>query len=56
MKHNLKLMDYTKIRYNHFRKFLIFWTLLIGIGAVAGSIGMLVDPTGKAIGMDAMLP
>lgn len=35
---------------------LIFWTLFIGIGAVAGAVGMLADPTGKAMGMDAMLP
>ena len=45
-----------KSRYNIARKILIFWTLFIGIGAVAGSVGMLVDPTGKAMGMDAMLP
>ena len=43
-------------RYDHARKILIFWTLFIGIGAVAGATGMLVDPTGKAMGMDAMLP
>jgi len=45
-----------KSRYNTARKILIFWTLFIGIGAVAGSVGMFVDPTGKAMGMDAMLP
>lgn len=38
------------------RKWLIFWTLFIGIGAVAGATGMLMDPTGKAMGMDTMLP
>ena len=38
------------------RKWLIFWTLFIGIGAVAGGIGMIVDPSGKAMGMDGMLP
>lgn len=43
-------------RYIISRRFLIFWTLFIGIGAVAGSLGMLVDPSGKAMGMDAMLP
>ncbi|MCQ4022508.1 MULTISPECIES: hypothetical protein [unclassified Ruminococcus] len=43
-------------RYDRFRKLLIFWTLFIGIGAVAGSAGMLLDPTGKAMGMDATLP
>lgn len=43
-------------KYNITRKILIFWTLFIGIGAVAGAVGMLVDPSGKAMGMDAMLP
>ncbi len=38
------------------RRLLIFWTLFIGIGAVAGAVGMLSDPSGKAMGMDAMLP
>ena len=35
---------------------LLFWTLFIGIGAVAGAMTMLIDPSGKAMGMDAMLP
>lgn len=43
-------------RYKTARRVLIFWTLFIGIGAVAGAVGMLVDPSGKAMGMDAMLP
>lgn len=43
-------------RYQTARRILIFWTLFIGIGAVAGATGMLVDPSGKALGMDAMLP
>lgn len=38
------------------RNWLLFWTLFIGIGAVAGASGMLLDPSGKAMGMDAMLP
>ena len=38
------------------RRALLFWTLFIGLGAVAGATGMLADPTGKAMGMDAMLP
>ena len=37
-------------------RWLLFWTLFIGIGAVAGAMGMLLDPSGKAMGMDAMLP
>ena len=43
-------------RYEITRRLLIFWTLFIGIGAVAGAAMMLVDPSGKAFGMDAMLP
>ena len=42
--------------YNIARKWLIFWTFFIGIGAVGGALGMLIDPTGKSMGMDAMLP
>ena len=38
------------------RKILIFWTLFIGIGAVAGAACMLIDPSGGIMGMDAMLP
>ena len=38
------------------RRALLFWTLFIGLGAVAGACMMLLDPTGKAMGMDAMLP
>ena len=45
-----------KSRFKIARRILIFWTLFIGIGAVAGALGMLTDPTGKNMGMDAMLP
>ena len=45
-----------KSRYQAARKWLIFWTLFIGTGAVAGAMGMLIDPSGRAMGMDAMLP
>ena len=38
------------------RRALLFWTLFIGLGAVAGTCMMLLDPTGKAMDMDAMLP
>ena len=44
-----------KSRYNTARKQLIFWCLFIGLGAVAGSVGMITDPTGRAMGMDSML-
>ena len=37
-------------------RWLLFWTLFIGFGAVAGACGMLMDPSGRAMGMDAMLP
>lgn len=43
-------------RYRISRRFMIFWTLFIGLGAVAGATGMLSDPSGKALGMDGMLP
>ena len=43
-------------RFTPTRRALVFWTLFIGIGAVAGAAGMLLDPTGRAMGMDAMLP
>lgn len=45
-----------KSRYNTARKFLIFWTLFIGIGAVWGALMMLIDPLGRIMGMDGMLP
>ena len=45
-----------KSRFQTARRFLIFWTLFIGIGAVAGALAMIVDPSGKFMGMDAMLP
>lgn len=45
-----------KSRYETARRALIFWTLFIGIGAVGGAAAMLIDPSGKALGMDAMLP
>ena len=38
------------------RKIAIFWTLFIGIGALAGGSGMVSDPTGKFMGMDTLLP
>ncbi len=43
-------------RYQIARRILIFWTLFIGIGAVGGALMMLLDPSGKTMGMDAMLP
>lgn len=43
-------------RYRPARRALLFWTIFIGIGAVAGSSAMLIDPSGGLMGMDAMLP
>ncbi len=45
-----------KSRYEPTRKALIFWTLFIGIGALAGSTMMLIEPSGKIMGMDVLLP
>lgn len=46
----------TRSRYNAARKWLIFWTLFVGLGAVWGAACMLIDPTGKTLRMDTMLP
>ncbi len=43
-------------RFETARKWLIFWTLFIGIGAVTGGLSMIIDPSGKALHMDGMLP
>ncbi len=45
-----------KSRFNTARKWLIFWTMFVGNGAVWGAACMLIDPTGKLLHMDAMLP
>ena len=45
-----------KSRFQRARRALIFWALFIGIGAVGGAAMMLIDPSGRAMGMDAMLP
>lgn len=46
----------TYSRYRPARRALLFWTVFIGIGAVAGASAMLIDPSGGLMGMDAMLP
>lgn len=46
----------TYSRYRPARRALLFWTVFIGIGAVAGSSAMFIDPSGGLMGMDAMLP
>ena len=39
----------THSRYRTARRILLFWTLFIGVGAVAGAAGMLLDPSGRAL-------
>mgnify|MGYP004472307187 CR=1 FL=1 len=43
------------MRYKRVKRILEFWCLFVGIGAIYGSLNMLVDPTGKSLGMDGML-
>lgn len=45
-----------KSRFKTARRLLLFWTLFVAIGAFVGALGMFFDPTGKAMGMDKMLP
>lgn len=51
-----KSNEKTYSRYRPARRALLFWTIFIGIGTVAGSSAMLIDPSGGLMGMDAMLP
>lgn len=44
------------MRYKRIKKILLFWCLVIGIATVYGSICMLIDPTGKLLQMNEMLP
>ena len=46
----------TRSRAQTARRALLFWTLFIGIGAVGGAACMILDPSGRTLGMDAMLP
>ena len=39
-----------KSRLQSARRALIFWTLFIGVGAVAGAVCMLLDPSGRRMG------
>ena len=43
-------------RYRAARGWLLFWTSFVGLGAVTGALCMLIDPSGRTTGMDAMLP
>lgn len=51
-----KSNEKTYSRYRPARRALLFWTIFIGIGAVAGASAMLIDLSGGLMGMDAMLP
>lgn len=44
------------MRYKRVKKILIFWCLFIALGALYGSICMLIDPSGKLLQMDNLLP
>lgn len=44
------------MRYKRTKKKLIFWCLFVGICAVFGSICMFIDPTGKLLQMNNLLP
>lgn len=44
------------MRYKITKRWLIFWCLFIGIGAVLGSTCMFIDPSGKLLQMDNLLP
>lgn len=43
------------MRYKITVKFLMFWCLFIGIGAVYGSVCMFIDPSGALLGMNDLL-
>ena len=45
-----------KSRFETARKWLLFWTPFIGIGAVGGAACLLAAPDGSLLGMDGMLP
>lgn len=38
------------------RKWILFWTLFIGIGALGGTAMMLFDPAGETTGMAGLIP
>jgi len=46
----------SKSRLKISRIFLLFFTFFISIGAFFGSLMMFIDPSGKIMGMDALLP
>ena len=49
-------MEKKKSRFHTARRWLIFWTLFIGLGAVSGGVSMLIKPDGSILHMQKMLP
>lgn len=49
-------MDRKPSAYDTARKWLLFWTLFIGIGAVVGAVSMFIAPDGSILHMEGMLP
>lgn len=43
-------------RFNITKNILLFWCLFIGVGAVFGGLCMLIEPSGKIMGMKDLLP
>ena len=44
------------MRYKKAKKALMFWCLFVSIGAIYGSTLMFINPTGKLLGMEELLP
>lgn len=58
-KMKVKMNKYTEnkcAKYKIFRGLLIFWMLFIGLGAVGGAACMFIDPSGKLLSLDFLLP
>ena len=49
-------MEKKTSRFETARRWLIFWTLFIGIGAVVGAVSMFIAPDGSILHMQDMLP
>jgi hypothetical protein len=45
-----------KFRNSQWRGWALFWSLFIGIGAIAGGCGMLADISGQTLRLDTFLP
>ena len=56
VKNKMKQEGKPHSRFGRARKWPIFWTLFIGLGTVGGAAMMLLDPSGRSVGMDGLLP